>query len=47
MNAAKDSVVMTLKPEPLKIDAAGVEVTIEAEKTASYAVKDKNLKFHY
>ncbi|HBA28978.1 DUF4840 domain-containing protein [Parabacteroides goldsteinii] len=45
MNAAKDSVVMTLKPEPLKIDAAGVEVTIEAEKTASYAVKDKNLKF--
>ena len=45
MNAAKDSVVMTLKPEPLKIDVAGVEVTIEAEKTASYAVKDKNLKF--
>lgn len=45
MNAAKDSVVMTLKPEPLKIAIAGVEVTIEAEKTASYAVKDKNLKF--
>lgn len=46
MNAAKDSVVMTLKPEPLKIALAGVEVTIEAEKTASYAVKDKNLKFN-
>ena len=45
MNAAKDSVVMTLKPEPLKIDVAGVEVTIETEKTASYAVSDKNLKF--
>lgn len=45
MNAANDSVVMTLKPEPLTIAAAAVEVTIEAE-TASYAIKDKNLKFN-
>lgn len=46
MNAAKDSVVLTLKPEPLKLEAVGVEVTITAEKTASYAIKDKNLKFN-
>ena len=45
MNAAKDSVIITLKPTALKIEAAAVEVTIEAEKTASYAIKDKNLKF--
>lgn len=45
MNAAKDSVMITLKPTALKIEAAAVEVTIEAEKTASYAIKDKNLKF--
>ena len=44
LNAAKDSVVMTLKPEPLTIAAAGVVVTIEA-KTASYAIDKKILKF--
>lgn len=45
MNAANDSVIMTLKPEPLKIALAGVEVTIEA-KTASYSIKEKDLKFN-
>nr|WP_129731448.1 DUF4840 domain-containing protein [Parabacteroides goldsteinii] len=46
MNAANDSVIITLKPEPLKIAAVAVEVIIETEKIASYAVKDKNLKFN-
>ncbi|MBC8619792.1 DUF4840 domain-containing protein [Parabacteroides faecis] len=49
MNAAKDSVVMTLNPDPLKISIEAlnmeVEVNIEAPNKASYAVSDKNLKF--
>lgn len=49
MNAAKDSVVMTLNPEPLKISIEAlkmeVEVIIETPNKASYAINDKNLKF--
>ena len=49
MNTAKDSVVMTLDPKPLKISIEKlnmeVEVIIEAPNKASYAIKDKNLKF--
>lgn len=49
MNAAKDSVVLTINPEPLKISIEAmkmeVEVVIEAPNKASYAIKDKNLKF--
>lgn len=49
MNAAKDSVVMTLSPDPLKISIPAlnmeVEVNIETPNKASYAIKDKNLKF--
>lgn len=49
MNTAKDSVVMTLDPKPLQISIEAlkmeVEVIIEAPNKASYAIKDKNLKF--
>lgn len=49
MNAANDSVVITLKPEPLEInlgDVMGtVKVTINAENKGSYAVDKKNMKF--
>lgn len=49
MNAAKDSVVMTLNPDPLKISIKAlnmeVVVNIEVPNKASYAINDKNLKF--
>lgn len=48
MNAANDSVFITLKPEPLKITlgtALSIEVVINAANKGAYAVKDKNLKF--
>lgn len=48
MNAANDSVFITLKPETLKIalgNALSVDVTITAANKGAYAVKDKNLKF--
>lgn len=50
MNATKDSVIMTLDPKPLIISIENlkmnVEVNIEAPKTASYAINNKNLKFN-
>ena len=49
MNAAKDSVIMTLGPKPLEIalsEEAKVVVTITAENKASYAINEKNLKFN-
>lgn len=49
MNAAKDSVIMTLDPKPLEIalsEEAKVVVTITAENKASYAINEKNLKFN-
>lgn len=48
MNAANDSVVITLKPEPLEINLGtmgSVKVTINAENNGSYAVDKKNMKF--
>lgn len=48
MNAANDSVIITLKPEPLNIplgENAAVVVTITADKKASYAIDKKNFKF--
>ena len=47
MNAANDSVIVTLNPEPLKIAIGplAVEVIIKAANKGTYAVKEKNLKF--
>lgn len=49
MNAACDSVIMTLEPETLNIplnEAVAVAVTIESAGNAAYAVGEKNLKFN-
>lgn len=49
MNAANDSVAITLKPESLNINLGAlgtVKVTITAENKGSYAIKDKNMKFN-
>lgn len=49
MNAACDSVRMTLEPETLNIplnEAVAVAVTIESAGDAAYAVSEKNLKFN-
>lgn len=49
MNAANDSVAITLKPEVLNINLGAlgsVKVTITAENKGSYAVDKKNLKFN-
>ena len=46
MNAANDSVIITLKPEPLNIplgENAAVVVTITADKKASYAITKRTL----
>ena len=48
MNAANDSVAITLKPEVLKINLGAlgtVNVTITSENKGSYAIDKKSLKF--
>lgn len=50
MNAAKDSVYLTLDPKPLNIEALGmsISVSIEAANKGSFAINEsnKNLKFN-
>lgn len=48
MNAANDSVSLTLDPKPLIIEALGmsIAVSIEAADKGSYAIDSKNLKFN-
>ena len=49
MNAANDSITITLKPETLNINLGAlgtVKVTITAENKGSYAIDKKNLKFN-
>lgn len=47
MNAANDSISLTLDPKPLKISVEGLEVdvTITAEEKGSFAIEKNNLKF--
>lgn len=49
MNAANDSVYLTLDPKPLAIalgENLAVSVTITAANEGSYAINEKNLKFN-
>lgn len=50
LNAAKDSVYLTLDPKPLKLEALGmsIAVSIEAASKGSFAIdgNNKNLKFN-